>query len=109
MLLCAIIGVAPSNPPRIVGTAGYIDANGYLWALVQAPNDPPGRCDAANLGSIPEIKDLLNRLADEIKATDQERIELFETLKKWIRRDERAYASPELDNLGDTDDRTRKP
>lgn len=90
MILLAVLGIAPSNAPRLVCPTAVIDANGWVWSWFQSPDDPPGVADQVPLVSTTNLRDSLNKLADRIKMTDAQREELFSLVRKWIERDERA-------------------
>lgn len=52
-----------------------------------------GDLDVA-LGTIEQIRDMMRRLADELRLSDEERAQMFLRLKQWVRYDARAV-SPE--------------
>lgn len=45
------------------------------------------------IGSVIAVRDSLRRLADHCRLPDEEREELFEELRKWIRKDYRAVST----------------
>lgn len=90
MIVCAMLGRAPDHPPRICSGA-YVDRASEVWTFYQpkgaAAHSQP---EQYHVGSLQEIKDNMNRLADAIQASDAERVEMFAELRAWISHDERA-------------------
>lgn len=88
-LLLAVMGKEPKGAPKWGHTA-IIKLDGRVVADFQ---NRRGACYAnVEVGTIPEIGSWFNRLADEIKATDEERMAMFGELRKWMAIDERALS-----------------
>lgn len=88
-IVISMLGQSARNPPMISNRSPrVIMPNGFvvvdMWLR--------GRSGflATPLGHITEIRDNIRGLADEIKATDAERIAMMECLRMWITRDYRA-------------------
>ena len=93
----AVIGVAASNPPTL-GLTAIIDAGGIVRSNLIKRNRATGRNEAhvgVPLGSTIALRDEWRRLADAIKATDAEREEMFDLLRRWAGTDFRAILDPE--------------
>jgi hypothetical protein len=93
----AVIGVAASNPPTF-GLTAIIDANGIVRTNMIKRNRATGRNEGhigVPLGTTIQIRDEWRTLADAIKATDAEREEMFDLLKRWVGTDFRAILDPE--------------
>jgi hypothetical protein len=93
----AVIGVAANNPPTM-GITAIIDADG----IVRTNLIKRDRATGANVahvgvpvGSTIQVRDEWRFLADHIKATDAEREEMFDLLRKWAGTDFRAILDPE--------------
>lgn len=87
-ILLAAIGRNAKNPPWFEPGA-EIDADGILMANFVGRD----RIDNHQLVPVAKLDAVLtefNHLADAIKATDDERIAMFEALRKWIAKDHRA-------------------
>lgn len=105
MIVLAILGIAPNNPPRLVCPTAVIDENGWIWSWFQMPSDRKGEARHEPLCKVDKLRDGLNRIADEWQFTDAERIAMFDQARKWIERDERALAEAKADpfkHLGGT-------
>lgn len=85
-IILQIIGKQPKHPPMITGLA-MIDEDGVTWAPWLSTR---GKAGLAPLGMITDIRDEFRRLADYLKLDDQERIDMFDELRKWVDFDARA-------------------
>lgn len=90
MILLAVLGIAPANPPRLVCPTAVIDENGWVWSWFQSPDDKANAADHVPLCTVAKLRDGLNRMADLTQMTDAQREELFSLTRRWIERDERA-------------------
>lgn len=88
-IFLAVIGKAASNPPRIVSGA-EIRKDGQVIAAMQSRQMKEGESELLALCDTVLLRDTWNRLADAIQATDDERAEMFDELRKWILKDWRA-------------------
>lgn len=95
-----IIGKQAKHPPQIVGTA-TVDEDGLCWTLLRAQHGVEAAQGIVCLGEIGAIVDEFRRLADFLKLADDERIELFDELRKWVAVDLRADHS-EMTHEGQT-------
>lgn len=94
LVLLALFGKAPDNPPRIV-SQGIIDENGGLWALFQHAGETVAQAKARHdlygglerLGHIEQVRDAMRRVADRAKLSDAQREELIGELRKFIDKD----------------------
>jgi len=84
-----IIGKSAKHPPQIVGTAS-VDEDGALWTILRKQHGLEVAEGIVCLGYLHEIVDEFRRLADHLKLADDERIELFTELRKWVAVDLRA-------------------
>lgn len=84
-----IIGKQAKHPPQIVGTAS-VDDDGLLWTLLRKQHGSEIAEGVVCLGKLAHIVDEFRRLADHMKLSDSERVELFEELRKWVAIDLRA-------------------
>lgn len=92
-ILIAILGRAPDHPPRF-GSGAVITSDGYVLAHFQ---DIRGEWHAgAFVSSVDELVGNFRGLADHLKLSDAERVEMFNELRMWITTDERANALDEL-------------
>jgi hypothetical protein len=89
MVVLAVVGQAPTNLPMIslrrgavIDPAGWVIADTMLRGQIQYY--------ATVLGSVRDIVESFRGLADVLKLTDAERIEMFDELRKWMGHDMRA-------------------
>lgn len=80
------------KPPRF-GSTARIDKDGLLYSNMQDISYKmyPDHC----LGQVQTVIDNFRRLADHLNLKDEERVEMFNELKKWIARDDRANQTNE--------------
>jgi len=85
-LVIAICGKRSSNPPRIMAS-GKIDKDGNVLVAFQGRDgtihDPFRYC------GVQEMCDQFSELADHMKLSDIERIEMFGEVRRWISKDDR--------------------
>lgn len=86
-ILLAALKRRPSNPPFFEGQAvinrvGGIYADLYIDGLGRAWAQQP-------VTSVTALREKFNRVADDLKLSDEERKEMFLALQSWIRKDER--------------------
>jgi len=84
-----VIGKQAKHPPQIIGTAS-VDEEGLCWTLLRKQHGLEVAEGVVCLGLISDIRDEFRRLADHLKLADDERIELFQELRKWVAVDLRA-------------------
>lgn len=89
-VLLAILGKAPSNPPRII-SAGVITAEGILITAFEA-RAQRGVALTVELGPVEQVRDLYRSICDQLKLPDADRIEFFNEMRKWISRDYRVVS-----------------
>lgn len=97
-ILTAALGRVASNPPT-VGMTGWIDKAGRVRShyVTKARDVLPD----AYLGiTAQEMAEGYRRLADHLKLNDGERVELFDTIRKWVAKDERAESNLEASHEG---------
>lgn len=90
-ILIAVIGRMPLNPPRIRGNAVILE-DGTVLADVELRNGKGFL--ATNLGSIEELVGNFRGLADHLKLSDKDRVEMFNELRMWCAKDFRAIKEP---------------
>lgn len=96
-IVLAMLNKSPDNPPRISildDVTPVIRADGMVLANMELRNGRGMR--ATPLGHISEVVDNMRWLADTLKLSDAERTEMFDVLRKWIKKDFRATSDPEL-------------
>ncbi len=71
-----------------------ISEGGMCW--VQARHGQVGAWRWTRLGDIKAVRDNVRKLADHCHLNDAERNELFDHLKRWIRKDARATSTGEF-------------
>jgi hypothetical protein len=86
-LVIAICGKRPSNPPRIMGS-GLIDEDGNI--LVTFHSRAGQMHQAFKYCTVQEMTAEFSRLADVLQLSDEERIEMFGEVRRWIGKDLRA-------------------
>lgn len=96
-ILLAILGASRGLPSY--APAAVIDKNGLIYGEWLQMRDGELVGPVA-IGPVAEFTGWLNRLADTIKASDQERMELFAEVRKWIKVDERALIALDETPLG---------
>ena len=87
-VLIAIMGQVPRRPPMFDVRGAYIDQDGNVF--VGGTNRHGEYVSSCPLGTVSDLGREFNRLADDLKFTDAERLDMFEGLRKWIVRDYRA-------------------
>lgn len=86
-IVIAILGKAPSNPPAFNNVA-RITANGLILCDYWERDGSVYR--GALVGTVQEVVGNFNGLADHLKLSDGQRVEMFGRLRAWITEDERA-------------------
>lgn len=92
-IVIAVLGKAPDNPPRF-GSAAVITSDGYVQAHFQTKDGVWHQ--GAFVGAVDDLVANFRGLADHLKLSDAERVEMFDELRKWISVDYRANATDEL-------------
>lgn len=86
-ILLAALGLAASNPPTL-GLTAVIDEDGFLYSdFVDRERNVH---EALRIGAVEDVVNAFRRVIDELHLNDGEVKELFDTIRKWIERDERA-------------------
>lgn len=86
LILQAALGYTPTRFPYYEVFA-IVDEDGFIRTNIYRSD---GRRDnAIRICSSADLRDNLNRLADAIKATDPERVHMFQKIAKWVRYDDR--------------------
>lgn len=102
-LVLAVIGKEPKGPPKYGHTATIKDIDGAAIITADLMNNRGVSYADVVVGTVQQVAGEFNRLADTIKATDEERLDMFNELRKWISVDERALKErPMLPGLGGT-------
>ena len=85
-LFLAVIGRNAANPPWVESAITILEDGACLVNFVNRE-----RTEYTNLKfcHVTDLKDQFNRLADEINATDEERVAMFGELRKFIKEDRR--------------------
>lgn len=86
----AVLGWQHGRKPPRFGKTARIDKDGVVWSNMQTKehNIYPDHC----LGPLRDIVDSFRGLADHLKLNDDERVAMFDELKKWFVKDERAVS-----------------
>lgn len=84
----AILGLQHGIKPPRFGSIARIDKDGIAYTNMQAQDGWIYREHC--LGPVQDITDNFRGLADHMKLTDSERIDIFVELKKWFAHDARA-------------------
>lgn len=92
MIVEAMLGKAPENPPRIV-SAAEITKDGLVVAQVQFRGMADGEYEIAALCTADELVTRFRHLADHCRLTDDERRAMFFELRAWAAKDHRAEPS----------------
>lgn len=94
----AVLGMQHGVRPPRFGSTANIDKDGLLYSHMQAADGQifQNHC----LGPVEDVRDNFRRLADHLKLSDSERVELLGELKKWIRHDARADRTVKERGLG---------
>lgn len=79
----------PTRPREL---APAIDAKGVAW-VTMVHN---GHAHRTALGPVTEVRDVFRRLADDMKLDDADRTAMFDALRAWFQRDDRAKSEDEL-------------
>ena len=90
-IIIAMLGRLPLHPPRIRGLAVIME-NGIVVADMELRNGKGYL--ATPLGDVVELRDNMRGLADHLKLSDAERIEMFNELRMWLATDLRATKTP---------------
>lgn len=91
-ILICMLGYMPKNPPRMRGLA-VITSDGRV--LVDCQLAGQAQFFATDIGSVEEVRDNMRGLADHLKLSDADRVEMFDELRKWFARDFRATSTLE--------------
>lgn len=86
---CLVIALGveePKNPPRFSTRGATILSNGQFIVTGQTR---AGNTGLISLGPVENVVSSLRHLADRLKLTDVERIELFDELRKFASHDHR--------------------
>lgn len=86
-MVIAVCGKRTSNPPRIMGSA-TIDLDGNVLVTFQSRTGVTH--EKFRYCSVQEMCDSFSELADVLRLSDVERIEMFQEVKRWVYKDERA-------------------
>ena len=86
-VVLAVLGKSASNPPKITGSA-TIKTDGQVYANFTG-SDCVAR-QGVHICSVEDLQRNFSGLADHLKLSDEERVEMFGEVKKWIWKDERA-------------------
>lgn len=94
LLGCLVLGVLGRMPPRppAIQAHGIISPEKRVFTGYWAKDGT--EWVAHCLGTIQQVNDSWRRLADTIKATDAERVSMFDELRKWIAYDHSATPAP---------------
>lgn len=87
-MLIAFVGKMASNPPRVMSGA-RIDAEGNVFCTQQMHPGDENILPMAFVCHIDELIERFSRLADNLKFSDLERIELFTCIRNWVFKDDR--------------------
>lgn len=85
---CLVIALGveePKNPPRFSTRGATILPSGQFIVTAQIPTGYMGL--TRSLGPVEDVVTALRNLADRLKLTDADRIELFDELRKFVRHD----------------------
>lgn len=89
-MLLAILGRNAKHPPKF-GPGCVISLDGYVFANFV---DRQGIVHAAQcVCSVGQMNDGFRLLADSLKLDDADRIALFDEVRKWVYKDERATST----------------
>lgn len=93
-LICAMLGYK-LNPPCL-GTNGCIilQNGGIMVNGWKRHDDPKSEGEVFIVGQTSWVRGEFNKIADELKFSDGERVELFTAFQKWILKDWRAKSGP---------------
>lgn len=86
-IILSVIGRPAKNPPR-VGALAKIDLLGNIRTGMT--NGRGVDYEDCLIGTVKQVADQFNRLADDLKFSDEDRLAMFAELQKWIEHDERA-------------------
>lgn len=86
LIVMTILAKQPKRGPAL-GQHCIIDKEGWIKAQVRKDGQWVGQ---VRIGTVANVRDALRHLADHCKIDDAQRNELFEELRKWIKKDERA-------------------
>lgn len=90
-IILAILGWQHGRHPPRFGRLARIDKNGILFSNMQTKAGAMIRDH--KLGPIADIVESFKRLADDLKLMDGERKQMFDELKKWCWKDDRAQST----------------
>ena len=89
-LLLAVLGIRPPKGDRW-GTSGcIITPDGFVVGKFHREGREPDMGIVAR--SVVGFTNIFRKIADDCKFTDEERIEMFALVKKWIQKDMRAVS-----------------
>lgn len=92
-IVIAMLGKTPSNPPMLNNTAIITEDAKILCDFVNRDHVLHPRW---LVGSVENVVADFSRLCDELRLIDAERLEVFETLQRWISIDERTRKETRL-------------
>jgi hypothetical protein len=94
-LLLAVMNQNAKNPPWMWPKGMIITADGEcITGLIMRDRSSGQDSEmVVSLGTVTELVDAWRKLADKIKATDTERVQMFEELRKHVLRDNRPIGS----------------
>ena len=84
----AILGWQSGRKPPRFGKIARVDKDGQLWSNLQTADGQV--LMNHHLGPVKQVIDEFRGLADHMKLADEERVQMFSELRKWIAIDERA-------------------
>jgi len=88
-IVMAILGQRSKLGPAF-GLNCDINMHGVIITDVRGPDGKWNWRRA--IGTVEAVRDNIRRLADHCKLNDEDRTAMFEELRKWVRKDERALA-----------------
>lgn len=89
----AVLGRVTDNPPRILSNA-EISSEGWVIAGFQKRDETTAQAGFRALCHIDDLVKAFRLLADHLKLKDEERVELFASLRMWIEDDHRVTPAP---------------
>lgn len=93
-LVLAVIGKRPKNPPMFSTQGCIITKSGLVVTHFQTKDGTTYRNHA--VCTVEDLNENFRGLADALKLPDAQRNEMFDALRKWIIRDERATSTSEF-------------
>lgn len=98
-LVLAVMNKNAKNPPWLLPKGMVIAPDGTVWTGCITLEEGVKVERVLSLGNIKEVVGAWRRLADDIKASDAERIAMFDELRKHVMKDHRPQGSQLHDNL----------